>query len=72
VELHGVQVEIDVAPIVLEYWSGRQLVHAALPVLVLYFPAVHRAHACLSPPVDPALHVQCTIAVLPSGEAELL
>ena len=44
--------------------------HAADPVVTLYFPATHAAHGSPSGPVDPALQVQFAKAPLPGGEFE--
>jgi hypothetical protein len=42
-------------------------VHAALPLLVLYFPATQPEHTPPSGPVNPALQVQAAMAVLETG-----
>jgi hypothetical protein len=48
-----------------------QLVHVALPVIVLNLPATQIAHEPPSGPVNPALHVQLLAAELAFGELEL-
>ena len=47
-----------------------QLVHAAEPVAVLYFPATHAVHVPPLGPVYPALHEQLCTTVLPLAETE--
>jgi hypothetical protein len=66
---HVKQVDEAVAPTAAEYVDGPQSVHAALPALVLYFPATHNAHAPGSP-VLPAgqSNVHAAKAVLPAGD----
>ena len=54
VELPG-HVRQVVAATIPEYVPAAQLVHATLPVVVLYFPAVHATHVPPSGPVYPAL-----------------
>jgi hypothetical protein len=54
-----------------EYLPATQLVHSAVPVGILYFPATHRAHAEPSAPVAPALQVQSPSASLAAGALEL-
>lgn len=54
-EGHARQVDEALAPTVTEYVVVPQSVHAALPALVLYFPATHRTHAP-GGPVLPAEH----------------
>jgi hypothetical protein len=58
------------APLAAEYVPAPQSVHAADPVVTLYFPATHAAHGPPSGPVDPALQVQFAKAPLPGGEFE--
>jgi hypothetical protein len=48
-------------------WAGH-VVHAALPVVVLYVPALQAVHVPPSGPVNAMLHVQTE---LPLGELEL-
>jgi hypothetical protein len=47
---HARQVAAVVAPTVGEYVPVPQFVHASVPVVVLYFPAVQAAH---TPPFGP-------------------
>jgi hypothetical protein len=47
------------------------MVHAALPVTILYVPTPHGKHVPPSGPVDPALQVQAVRAELKLGELEL-
>ena len=68
---HAKQVDSIVAPVVAKYFPAAQSVHAALPVVILYLPVAHGEHTPPSSPVDPALHVQATTAVLGLGELEL-
>jgi len=62
-----------VAPVTLENVVARQSVHAALPVVVLYFPAVQ---AVQEPPpfgpVNPALQMQFVTPSLAMGEVLLV
>jgi len=60
------------AAIVAEYWPCRQLVHAAVPASVLYFPATHAVHVPPSAPVYPALHLQLPTVPLWEGPCALL
>ena len=46
--------------------------HTALPVLILYLPAMQAVHVPPSGPVCPILHVQAVRAGLALGELELL
>jgi hypothetical protein len=46
---HAKHVEEALAPTAAEYVATAQSVHAALPALVLYLPATHKAHAPGSP-----------------------
>jgi hypothetical protein len=46
------------APLAVEYLPAPQLVQAADPVVVLYFPATQTVHTPASGPVYPALHTQ--------------
>ena len=52
---HEVQI---LAAVKLAYVSTLQSVHAALPVVFLYFPATHAVHGPASGPVNPMLHAQ--------------
>ena len=61
-----------VAPKVGEYLPAPQLVHATLPVAVLYFPAAQAAHSPPLGPVNPILQMQLVNAVEPAGDCELL
>jgi hypothetical protein len=57
--------------VLVEYVPAPQSVHAALPLVVLYFPATQAVHGPPSGPVKPALHGIVTQAVtdeLPVGE----
>ena len=65
------QVAACVARVLVEYVPGKQSVHAALPLLVLYFPATQPVHGPPFGPVKPALHVQAASAELPLAELEL-
>jgi len=58
------------APTVREYFPATQLLHAADPNAILYFPATHKAHGPPSGPVDPALQVQSDDLLLASGALE--
>ena len=75
---HARHVVAFVAPVAVEYVPVKQSVHAALPALVLYFPATQAAHGPPSGPVDPALQPADTHAltfalptadVVPTGHA---
>jgi hypothetical protein len=68
---HTRHVAASVAPVLVENVPAPQSVHAALPLLVLYFPATHAVHGPPFGPVEPALHVQEETAELASGELEL-
>jgi len=61
-----------VAPIAVEYCPAKQLVHAAFPAAILYLPATHWVHDPPSGPVEPALHAQSVIVLLPAGESALV
>ena len=54
----------------MEYFPARQLLHAASPDAVLYFPAAHAVHAPPSGPVDPALQAQAVASLLAAGASE--
>jgi hypothetical protein len=58
------------APIAAEYVPAPQSVHAADPVVTLYFPGTHAAHGSPSGPVDPELQLQFVKALLPGGDFE--
>ena len=49
--------------------SPRSHAHAALPMVVLNFPAAHAVHALPSAPVKPAGHLQSVKTSVPSGHA---
>ena len=66
---HAVQVVATVAPTVVKYVPDPQLVHATLPVAVLYFPAAHAVQTPPSGPVKPTLQVQLVDALHPTHEA---
>jgi hypothetical protein len=61
-----------VAPVVVEYVPTAQSVHTALPVAILYLPAMHAVQEPPSGPVNPTLHVQAARAELEIGELELV
>lgn len=67
---HARHVEASVAPTDIEYVPVKQFVHAALPLMVLYFPATHEVHRPPSEPVKPALQTQAATAELVFGEFE--
>ena len=54
----------------MEYFPARQLLHAACPDSVLYFPAAHAVHDWPSGPVDPALQAQSVALLLAAGALE--
>mgnify|MGYP007083791800 CR=1 FL=1 len=58
------------APTVGEYCPATQLLHAADPNTILYFPATHEVHGPPSGPVEPALQVQSVETKLPVRELE--
>jgi hypothetical protein len=60
----------EVAPKSVEYSPLIQSEHAALPVVVLYFPATQCMQSSPSGPVDPAEQMQSSFSSLPSGELE--
>ena len=47
-----------VAPVVARYLPVSQLVHATVPIVVLYFPSAHAAHVPPFGPVKPGLQTQ--------------
>lgn len=49
-----------------------QLLHAAFPDDILYFPAMHGEHGPPSMPVDPELHLQSVTFLLASGALEFV
>ena len=55
---HAKHVATDVAPTVAEYVPCPQLVHARVPVVILYLPAVQAEQTPPSGPVYPMLQVQ--------------
>ncbi len=68
---HVTQVAADVAPVKVEYVPTPQDVHPALPLAILYVPAIHDEQTPPSGPEDPALQVQSAMASLELGELEL-
>ncbi len=69
---HVTHVVEVVASVLVEYVPAPQSVHTTLPLVVLYLPAAQAVHEPPSGPVNPALQVQATRAVLGLGELELL
>jgi hypothetical protein len=67
---HAIQVAASVAPVVVEYMPAPQLVHNALPVLILYLPATHAEQTPPLGPVKPTLHVQAARTELETRELE--
>ena len=67
---HARHVVAIVAPTDIEYVPAKQSVHAALPLIVLYFPATQEVHRPPSGPVKPALQTQALTAELAVGELE--
>ena len=68
---HARHVVATVAPVLAEYVPAAQSTHAALPALVLYFPATHATQGPPSGPVNPGLQAVDTHALifeLPLGE----
>ena len=65
------QVAAVVAFNVVEYLPAPQLVHATLPVDVLYFPATQPMQGPPFGPVNPILQIQLVKAVEPAEEREL-
>lgn len=63
------QVSTLVAPTVGEYMPVPQLVHARVPVVILYFPAVQAVQTPPLGPVKPGLQVQLANAVHPLHDA---
>jgi len=68
-------VAVDVAPTAAEYVLASQLVHATLPVTVLYFPAIHSVHVPPFTPVYPGLQRQesilvCNVSVFPEFDGQ--
>ncbi len=75
-ELTGHVVHV-VAPMAFEYFPATHSAHTAVPLSDLYFPAIQRIHheyheniATPSGPVDPALQVHASAAVLATVEYE--
>jgi len=69
-DAHETQVDATVARVLVEKVPAKQSVHAALPLLVLYFPATQPLHGPPFGPEKPAQHVQAAAAELPLGELE--
>jgi len=46
-----------------------QEIHAALPVVSLYFPGTQKVHVAPLAPVKPMLHKHCVASVLPTGDS---
>ncbi len=70
---HTRHVPTPVAATAVEYVFPAQVLHAAVPVVVLYFPATHAVHGPdPSGPVNPTLHVQAARIELAVGELELV
>jgi hypothetical protein len=67
---HARHVVAIVAPTDIEYVPAKQSVHAALPLIVLYFPATQEVHRPPSGPVKPMLQAQTLTAELAVGELE--
>jgi len=66
---HATHVAAAVAPILTENVPAPQSAHAALPALVLYFPATHKPHAPGSPVLPAAQsNWHAAKAELPAGE----
>ena len=61
----SVHIHCAVAPTAAEYLPTPQSVHAAVPVSALYFPCAQVMHVPPFAPVDPMLHTQSAITVLP-------
>jgi hypothetical protein len=62
-----------VAFVIVEYVPAAQSVHAALPIVVLYFPGTQAVHGPPSGPVNPALQPTDTHALifeLPAADVE--
>jgi len=63
---------IDVtAAFAVEYFPAAQLVHTALPVVILYVPTTHGEQGPPFGPVYPGLQVQVVTVVLDVGEVVL-
>ena len=60
----------SLAPSDAENVPAAQLVHATLPVALLYLPATHATHTPASGPVKPCGQRHAAIAVLELGELE--
>jgi hypothetical protein len=68
---HDTHATDEFAPLTTEYVPAVQLIHTALPALVLYFPATQATHGPPSGPVDPALQpadTQELILELPAAD----
>ena len=59
-----------VAPSLPEYVCCGQFTQSAGPVSALYLPGVQRVHVSPFGPVEPALQVQVSMKVVPTGEPE--
>ena len=68
---HARHVATAEAPAAAEYVPAAQSVQTALPVAILYLPAMQAVHEPPSGPVNPTLQVQAARAVLGLGEFEL-
>ena len=67
---HPMQNTTEVEPTLVEYVPVEQLVHAALPIAVLYFPATHAEHGLPSGPVAPDTQLQAVTTELLLGDVE--
>ena len=65
---HATQTSDAFAPTIPEYVPALQLVQAAVPFTVLYFPVAHNEHGPPFGPVAPTLHTQAAITTLPVPE----
>ena len=66
---HVIHVVEIVVPTVVEYVPAVQSLHAALSVVILYFPEAQAVHMSSSGPVNPMLQVQEAPTVHPLHEA---
>ena len=60
----------ETAPTAVEYFPATQSVHAALLMLLLYFPATHDTHEPPLTPEEPVLQMQSVISSLAITAAE--
>ncbi len=67
---HPMQNTTAVEPTLVEYVPVEQLVHEALPIAVLYFPATHAEHGLPSGPVVPTMQLQAVTTKLVIGDVE--